>query len=199
MAKRKTRASDAGHFAHADSALFGSASPEWYTPLAMARDIARFMGGIDLDPCADPAHSIPAAQHVSLDIGDGLQVPWAGNVFVNPPYGRNAEKWTRKFATDPAMRHGVLLIPARTETRWFAPLYEFPICFISGRLKYRHPTRDAIHAPFPSVLVYRGERRAEFAHTFSGYGPVVQRIEVARPRFTTLWDTSAETASGLTA
>ena len=181
-----------GHFAKKESAVFGSASPEWYTPLALARDIARFLGCIDLDPCADPEHSIPATRHMSFDMGDGLAIPWVGNVFVNPPYGRGAEKWTRKFASDPAIRQAVLLIPARTETRWFAPLYDFPICFISGRLHYRTRARSAKvnNAPFPSVLVYRGPFVARFVETFSAYGPVLRRADrIMRPM--SLWEVSA--------
>ena len=77
-------------------------------------------------------------------------------VFCNPPYGREIGKWVKKAAQTNQTNLNdvpiVLLIPARTDTKYF---HEFiygkaEIRFIKGRLKFG----DSKHsAPFPSMVV----------------------------------------------
>jgi hypothetical protein len=49
----------------------------------------------------------------------------------------------------------ILLVPARTDTQWFAPLFNqrYALAFISGRLHFNEADNGAT---FPSVLVYAG-------------------------------------------
>lgn len=169
-----------GELARRDSTLYSSASVEWYTPDAVLAAVAAFLGDaadglIDLDPCAEPTRRVPARTHlVGAEGMDGLAASWAGTVFVNPPYGAGIAAWTTKFATDPALAEGVLLLPARTETRAFAPLFAFPICFVRGRMRFlRGDGSRAVGAPFPSALVYRGPRAAAFAAAFAAFGPTL--------------------------
>lgn len=81
-------------------------------------------------------------------------------VFCNPPYGKEISKWVEK-----AYREGtkdntivVMLIPARTDTRYFHDYiqYRSEIRFIRGRLKFGN---SKTNAPFPSMLViFRGPK-----------------------------------------
>jgi len=153
------------------TALLSSASMYWNTPPDLAQEIAAFLGGIDLDPCPDAAQQIPAVHHA---LGDGLAIAWHGKVFVNPPYGRTIGAWVRKALTSSASEV-VLLLPARTDTQWFQPLFDHAICFVRGRL---HFSGAAAGAPFPSALVYIGPRSSAFLQAFQQRGVIVQRCTV---------------------
>jgi len=80
-----------------------------------------------------------------------------GNVFCNPPYGRELGKWVEKAYNE--SRKGacvVMLIPARTDTRWFHDfiLGRAEIRFLRGRLKFGGSKNSA---PFPSMVVVFGK------------------------------------------
>jgi phage N-6-adenine-methyltransferase len=81
---------------------------------------------------------------------DGLTGAWMGHIWCNPPYGRGIADWVARAAQHPDLV--VLLLPARTDTRWFHDLV-LPIAdveFIKGRLKYGNGKSPA---PFPSMIV----------------------------------------------
>lgn len=114
------------------------ATVEWYTPPAIF-DALRL--SFDLDPCAPPlpaADWIPAARRYTAR-DDGLTQPWAGRVWLNPPYGRDAAAWMDRLA---AHGDGIALVFARTDTAWWhrvAPRADL-ICFIAGRIAFIDPT-----------------------------------------------------------
>lgn len=163
-----------------NAGLYSSATPQWYTPPDLARDIADFLGGIDLDPCAEPAQAIPASTHYVAPRQDGLALPWRltewepTKVFVNPPYGRAISQWTEyALSHHRSQCEIILLLPARTDTAWFAPiLRECSVCFLTGRLKFSGAVNSA---PFPSALVYYGWRNEEFSVRFRKQGVVMWR------------------------
>lgn len=81
-----------------------------------------------------------------------------GNVvFCNPPYGKEIADWVQ-YSYEQSKKPNttvVMLIPARTDTRYFHDyIYgKAEIRFIRGRLKFGDATSAA---PFPSmVVVYR--------------------------------------------
>lgn len=161
-------------------ALMSSATPEWYTPDSLHTRIVAFLGGDVYDPCAKPAHApIGLAGREN-----GLAATWRGHVFLNPPYGRGIGAWIRKAITEP-LDEAILLIPARTDTRWFQPLFDHTILFIRGRLHFS----EGGPATFPSVLVYIGPRREAFASAFADLG----RVTTCQPvvRLATLWEVTA--------
>lgn len=61
----------------------------------------------------------------------------------------------------------MLLIPARTDTEWFAPLWHYHMCFITGRLHFNEADNGAT---FPSVIVYSGPYLTRFYHIFDDIG-----------------------------
>lgn len=88
---------------------------------------------------------------------DGLSQPWTGRVWCNPPYGRQIGKWVRRalFASA-AGATVVMLLPSRTDTKWFHEYiyHKAEIRFIRGRLKFGGAKNGA---PFPSmVCIFRG-------------------------------------------
>ena len=90
------------------------ASDEWYTP---AHVFAALGCTFDLD-VAHPANRrthVPAARILSAR---GLEEPWTGFVWMNPPFGgRNAlGPWLDRFF---AHGDGIALTPDRTSAPWF--------------------------------------------------------------------------------
>lgn len=159
---------------------YSSASKEWYTPPHILKRVVRVLGAIDLDPCSDgPGSLVPAARRYTR-ADDGLRQPWAGRVYLNPPYGDEAEAWVRRLHTLytlGSVSEAIALLPARTDTAWFQPLWDHLLCFYRGRLKFSNATSSA---PFPSVLVYFGRNRATFAQVFSEVGVIVSAMEPRR-------------------
>ena len=135
-----------------DKVHFMSATDQWETP-------QRFFDELDkefhftLDPCADD-YNHKCKKYFTKEI-DGLLQNWGGEtVFCNPPYGREIGKWVEKAATEKATT--VMLIPARTDTKWFHDyIYrKAEVRFLRGRLKFGDSKNSA---PFPSmVVVFRG-------------------------------------------
>jgi hypothetical protein len=143
---------------------------EWLTPPSILAPLGTF----DLDPCAPVARPWDtAARHFTVE-DSGLLQPWAGRVWCNPPFGREAIHWMRKMA---AHGNGVALIPARTETAMF---YETvwqvadAVLFIKGRPHFH--TVDGKRAPFnsgaPICLIAYGALNV-LALERSGLGRVV--------------------------
>lgn len=132
-----------------DKALYSSASDEWATPKDFYDRLnERF--NFDLDPCATDDNHKCAIYYTEAE--NGLMQSWSGNrVFCNPPYS-DIKSWVAKAASERALV--VMLIPARTDTRWFHEhIYKKPnveIEFIKGRLKFGNSKNSA---PFPSMLV----------------------------------------------
>lgn len=72
----------------------------------------------DLDPCAPSEGSlVPAKQRYSLPF-DGLNAPWFGLVWVNPPYSKPAP-WVAKW-----LDHGNgFLMVLTTKSYWYRSLW----------------------------------------------------------------------------
>lgn len=150
---------------------YSSKSAEWYTPDAIVERVMEALGDIDLDPCADPDHGIPAMAHMTA-ADDGLARDWFGRVYMNPPYGQEIKYWARKLRDEfdsGRVDAAIALVPARTDTDWWELLNTFPVCFAHGRLRFSgHKTG----APFPSALIYLGADYAAFRKAFNDVGRV---------------------------
>lgn len=135
---------------------------DWETPQELfnqLNDIYHFT----LDPCANEInHKCENYYDVEKD---GLSQQWSGNVFCNPPYGRNMKAWIKK-ASEEAKNCDVivLLIPARTDTSYFHDyIYKkknVSIEFLRGRLKFEDKGIAKNPCPFPSmIVVMKGDER----------------------------------------
>lgn len=132
-----------------------SQSDQWATPQDFFDKLdAEFH--FTLDPCADDGNHKCDRYYTREQ--DGLTQDWGGEtVFCNPPYGREIPKWVKKAYEESRKDNTVvvMLIPARTDTRWFHDyIYnQAEIRFIKGRLRFGESNNNA---PFPSmVVVYR--------------------------------------------
>lgn len=133
--------------------LFSSKETIWETP-------QNFFDGLnnefhfDIDVAALPENAKCRKFYTPAD--DGLNQPWIGNVWCNPSYGRDIGDWVRKASESASGATVVMLIPARTDTKWFHKyIYnKAEIRFIPGRLKFGGSKNSA---PFPSmVVIFRG-------------------------------------------
>lgn len=136
--------------------LFSSKETEWETP-------QDFFDALDaefhftLDSCASVTNH-KCDKYFTKD-ENGLLQDWSGEtVFCNPPYGKDIRHWVEKCYLESVKNKItiVMLIPARTDTRWFHDFvyHKAEIRFVKGRLKFGGAKNSA---PFPSmVVIYRG-------------------------------------------
>jgi phage N-6-adenine-methyltransferase len=106
---------------------------DWQTPL----EIVSALGPFDLDPCANvnqPTRCAPLAY-----TQNGLEQPWTGRVWMNPPYGGEPKLWLKKLAEH---GNGVALVPPRVGSKWFHNVVLSAcdaIFFLRGRVSFLSP------------------------------------------------------------
>lgn len=110
-----------------------AASVEWYTPPS----IFSTMGvTFDIDVCAPKGGLpwIPAKQSFCIE-DDGLSQEWVGNVWCNPPYGKETTKWLEKLSNH---GNGIALVFSRTDCKWFHKYVTTAdaINFLEGRIRF---------------------------------------------------------------
>jgi phage N-6-adenine-methyltransferase len=137
--------------------MFTSATCDWATPLDVFADLNREFG-FTLDVCASP-HNAKVDRYISSeDLWGGLNQPWSGVCWMNPPYGKTIGAWVKKaWESSQQGATVVCLLPSRTDTRWWHDycMKADEIRFLKGRLKFMNPDyKDSKHvAPFPSAVV----------------------------------------------
>jgi len=134
---------------------FESAKQDWNTPKDLFNKIDKEFN-FEYDLAASKDNTLCEKFYTKED--DGLKQMWAGVCWLNPPYGDKASKmvnWIKKAYND-SVNDGnltvVMLIPARTNTKWFHQycMKSAELKFICGRPKFG----DATHGlPQPLVLV----------------------------------------------
>jgi hypothetical protein len=143
-------------------------SVEWYTPkwIFDGLDLE-----FDLDPCSPKEGGfVPAKKKFWLPDYDGLSEDWFGNVWVNPPYGKETGLWLSKLA---AHGEGIALVFARTSTKWFQKIVSGTsgVLFVNRRVRFiSGATGEAGGTPgADSMLISFGEENANALLT-SGLG-----------------------------
>lgn len=132
--------------------FFSSKTCEWSTPQDFF-DKLNDEFNFSLDPCATEKNR--KCEKYYTEEQDGLKQDWGETVFCNPPYGRTVGEWVKKCHNEVvcgSCKEAVLLLPARTDTRWFHDyIYnKSEIRFVKGRLKFGGQNQAA---PFPSMIV----------------------------------------------
>lgn len=83
------------NFYVAGAAAMTSSSEEWTTPTDLFEELdAEFH--FDLDAASTHENALCERHYTIAE--DGLEMPWEGHVWCNPPYGREIGKWVRKAA-----------------------------------------------------------------------------------------------------
>lgn len=158
----------------------------WLTP----QHVLSALGEFDLDPCAcsEPRPWATARRHISLP-ENGLLAPWAGRVWLNPPYD-DTESWLERLA-----RHGegTALVFSRTETDawhdWIWP-HATAVRFLRKRLKFCRPNgTPARTGRAASALVAYGTRDADILRRCALPGVFLSLADV-RERAVRTWRTA---------
>lgn len=132
----------------------------WLTP----PEIISSLGEFDLDPCSPINRPWDTAKHHYTEVDNGLEQPWFGRVWHNPPYDQYViSKWLGKMAKH---ANGITLMFARTETKYFQNWvfpYAMSMLFIKGRLHFHRENgeRAKTNSGAPSVLISYSEFDAD--------------------------------------
>jgi phage N-6-adenine-methyltransferase len=154
-----------------------SGENEWYTPPEYLGAARAVMGGIDLDPASsDIAQEAVKASIYYTRENDGLSKPWAGRVWMNPPYssdliGRFVMKLCDHFV-DGDVTQAIVLVNDAMETAWAQRLSEeaSAVCFPSARLKFLD-LNGKPGAPLQGqAAFYLGQDASRFGHIFASFG-----------------------------
>lgn len=160
---------------------FGTGENEWYTPelhLTLARQV---LGTIDLDPASsDVANRTVQATAFFSEGTNGLEKPWNGNVWLNPPYAQPAiahfaDKMVAEWKSG-NVTAAIVLTHNYTDTAWFHVLAgaATAICFTRGRVRFVSPTGELAAPTQGQAFFYFGHDIAAFASAFSGIGFVAE-------------------------
>lgn len=89
-------------------------------------EITALLPEVDLDPCSNPRSTVRARQSLSLEANqDGLEMPWFGLVYCNPPYSAPlpwAEKLALERGQEGRVRGAGFLVNADHSPRWWRVL-----------------------------------------------------------------------------
>lgn len=128
---------------------FMSEKMDWGTPQELFDRLNQEFH-FTLDVCALPENA--KCKRFFSPKENGLQQKWASVCWMNPPYGREIEKWMEKALQESERGATVVcLVPARTDTEWWHKYaLHGEIRFIRGRVKFQGANATA---PFPSAIV----------------------------------------------
>ncbi len=178
---------------------------EWYTRPKYIEAAKEVMGGIDLDPasCAAANQIVKATRYYTRE-QNGLEQPWFGRVWLNPPYGRSAkmaglhkssiglfvEKLLASYAAGDVTQ-AIILATTEVNAKWFYPLWQFPICIPDHRVNFIVPIqqKNKYSQMFGTAFAYLGTNEQKFTEVFSQFGRIVKAIDTpeVKPIERELW------------
>ncbi|MCL2733845.1 MAG: phage N-6-adenine-methyltransferase [Actinomycetia bacterium] len=164
------------------SAASETGDNEWYTPPDIVLAARAVLGGIDLDPASSPeANAVIGASRIWTAADDGLARPWAGKVWMNPPYAQPAcdrfcARLAREYA-EGAVTAACVLVNNATETTWFQEVggQAAAVCFPRGRLRFWQPGKESAAPLQGQAVLYLGPDPVAFRAEFVKFGIVVTR------------------------
>lgn len=158
---------------------------EWYTPPLILSLVRQSLGAIDLDPASsDKANELVCAGRYYTRKTDGLVRPWAGRVYLNPPYARGVIDQFVGLLIEGvqtgAITAAVSLTNNATETQWFKALARHcsAMCLIEGRVRFYTEALLPARRPLQGqVACYFGPNVGGFAEHFSQIGHVLRPVK----------------------
>jgi hypothetical protein len=155
----------------------GPSSSEWYTPPEYFPMAIEVMGKIDLCPASiQPLQDevLPGVPCYTKKT-NGLDKPWPGRVWLNPPYGTGLiEPFIDKLVAE--LKSGrttqaILLVNNCADTAWFRAAVKpcAAICF-PKRIPFYDPTGKPSAPSQGQAFLYYGPNRRKFFNVFKGEG-----------------------------
>jgi phage N-6-adenine-methyltransferase len=150
--------------------MFSSLNDNWRTPQTLYKKLDDEFH-FNFDPCPSNPEN------------NGLFIPWKERNFINPPYSE-VLLWVEKAYRESLQEKlCVLLVAARTDTKWFHLLvlpYAKEIRFIRGRIHFENSNGVSNPAPFPSMIVIFDGRKKKshesLARTNKNYSEANQYV-----------------------
>ena len=155
---------------------FNSGENEWYTPPEYIEAARAVMGSIDLDPAtSDIANKTVQASHYYTVEMNGLEKPWFGNIWMNPPYSSDKiGAFIDKLVIErPNYDSAIVLVNNATETAWFTKMIGIAsaVCFPHGRIKFIDTQGKSSGAPLQGqAVLYIGNSVDRFCDEFAEFG-----------------------------
>lgn len=154
---------------------YNSGNNEWYTPKEFIEAATAVMGCIDLDPASSEiANKTVGAKQIYTIEDNGLEKPWFGNVWLNPPYasdliGKFAEKVVNELGN---IKQAIVLVNNATETEWFYGMVTnaTAVCFPKSRVKFYTPDGKTGAPLQGQAIIYFGEYVNRFINVFDEKG-----------------------------
>jgi len=150
---------------------------EWYTPPAIIERARSVLGAIDLDPASsDTAQQwIQATTYYTAETL--LQSPWAGRVWLNPPFNDTAA-WVARLnqAYDAgAVTAALLLVNSAPGYKWWEELWrQQPVCLLSTRVRFCAASgKPGGQAKKGTTIAYYGTDTPRFRAYFHDLGRIL--------------------------
>ncbi len=135
-----------------NQSIYSSEKMDWETPDTLFEDLnAEFF--FDTDVAASENNK--KCENYFDEKTDGLTKKWSGVCWMNPPYGREIEKWVSKAREETLGGDAdkvVCLVPVRSDTKWWHKniMKSKEIRFLDKRLSFKGSTNKA---PFTACIV----------------------------------------------
>jgi hypothetical protein len=138
----------------------------WFTP----KVFIDYLGPFDLDPCTVSYRPFDTAKkHIERDRGGcGIAQEWSGDVWLNPPYGKEILPFIEKFISH---KEGILLIFSRMGSEGVQRLVRSGanFYFLRERVKFIQKEGNKVtNAGTDSMLVFFDNKYYERAVKFNG-------------------------------
>lgn len=147
------------------------------TPSCYIESARKVMGSIDLDPASSAISqaTVKAGIYYTIE-NSGLDYDWEGNVFLNPPYGRNLIGQLIDKLFSSSVNQAIVMVNNATETKWGNKLlsHSKAVCFVTKRVKFITPEGLSLKSPLQGqMFCYIGDNALGFKDEFSQYGVVL--------------------------
>jgi hypothetical protein len=160
------------------SVLTSQGTVEWYTPPAIIERARKVLGGIDLDPASnETAQQWIRASTYYTQADNGLALPWAGSVWLNPPFD-DTPAWvdcldSQYIGGD--VSAALLLVNSAPGYNWWEDLWRRrPICMLRERLYFVQSNGEpAGQAKKGQTIAYYGNDVERFAAVFGDLGRII--------------------------
>lgn len=150
---------------------------EWFTPVEYIEAARQVLEQIDLDPASSEfgQNRIRASFFYTVH-DDGLQKPWHGKVWLNPPY---SQPLIAQFAKKVVLEYkagniteAIILTHNYTDTSWFHLIESVAslICFTRGRVRFEAQDGTIAAPTQGSAFFYLGQNPERFREIFGKYG-----------------------------
>jgi phage N-6-adenine-methyltransferase len=161
-----------------------SGENEWYTPSNIIELARQTMGSIDLDPAtSEIANETVKAEEIFTKETNGLDKPWSGNVWLNPPYSQPLiTEFSKKIVDELSnINQACVLVNNATETNWLQNIMSVcnAVCLIKSRIKFIDMNGNASGAPLQGqIILYFGNNLNNFYNNFNTLGICLKKMTI---------------------